>query len=140
MCFDCLSECCCGCDCGCEVVLCAMRVVVYCSRGAEEEWENACYVFILCSPSVSSSSFSTIFPSFTLFHATRRQQTVSIAKAGIICTLNARTSILASANPKESRYNPRLSVVENIQVRAGECACGIGVEVGVEVGVEGRGE
>jgi hypothetical protein len=37
-------------------------------------------------------------------------------QAGIICSLNARTSILASANPVESRYNPRLSVVENIQL------------------------
>jgi DNA replication licensing factor MCM4 len=46
----------------------------------------------------------------------QEQQTVSIAKAGIICTLNARTSILASANPKESRYNAKLSVVENIQL------------------------
>lgn len=44
------------------------------------------------------------------------QQTVSIAKAGIIATLNSRTSILASANPVESRYNPSLSVVENIQL------------------------
>lgn len=41
---------------------------------------------------------------------------VSVAKAGIICTLNARTSILASANPRESRYNPSLSVVDNIQL------------------------
>lgn len=44
------------------------------------------------------------------------QQTVSIAKAGIIASLNARTSILASANPLESRYNPNLSVVENIRL------------------------
>ena len=44
------------------------------------------------------------------------QQTVSITKAGIIATLNARTAILASANPVESRYNPRLSVVENIKL------------------------
>ena len=41
---------------------------------------------------------------------------MSIAKAGIICTLNARTSILAAANPIESRYNPQKSVVENIDL------------------------
>lgn len=45
------------------------------------------------------------------------QQTISVAKAGIICTLNARTSILASANPVESRYNPNLSVVQNLQLQ-----------------------
>ena len=41
---------------------------------------------------------------------------MSIAKAGIICTLNARTAILASANPQNSRYDPSLSVVENLQL------------------------
>jgi len=51
-----------------------------------------------------------------VLHEAMEQQTVSIAKAGIICTLNARTSVLASANPKESRYNPRRSVVDNIQL------------------------
>ncbi len=51
-----------------------------------------------------------------ILHEVMEQQTVSIAKAGIVCTLNARTSILASANPRESRYNPRLSVVENIEL------------------------
>jgi DNA replication licensing factor MCM4 len=49
----------------------------------------------------------------SILHEAMEQQTVSVAKAGIICTLNARTSILASANPKESRYNPRMSVVES---------------------------
>jgi len=44
------------------------------------------------------------------------QQTVSIAKAGIIASLNARTSVLACANPSGSRYNPRLSVIENIHL------------------------
>lgn len=44
------------------------------------------------------------------------QQTVSIAKAGIIASLNARTSVLACANPSESRYNPRLSVIDNIHL------------------------
>lgn len=52
----------------------------------------------------------------SILHEAMEQQSISIAKAGIICTLNARTSILASANPIESRYNPRLSVVENIQL------------------------
>ena len=41
---------------------------------------------------------------------------MSITKAGIVATLNARTSILASANPVESRYNARMSVVENIKL------------------------
>ena len=52
----------------------------------------------------------------SILHEVMEQQTVSIAKAGIVCTLNARTSILASANPRESRYNPRLSVVDNISI------------------------
>lgn len=52
----------------------------------------------------------------SILHEAMEQQTVSVAKAGIIATLNARTSILASANPRESRYNKKLSVVENIQL------------------------
>lgn len=44
------------------------------------------------------------------------QQTVSVAKAGIIASLNARTSVLASANPVGSRYNPRLSIIDNIHL------------------------
>lgn len=44
------------------------------------------------------------------------QQTISIAKAGIICQLNARTAILASANPINSKYDPKLSVVKNINI------------------------
>jgi len=52
----------------------------------------------------------------SVLHEAMEQQTVSIAKAGIIATLNSRTSVLASANPTESRYNPSLSVVENIKL------------------------
>lgn len=44
------------------------------------------------------------------------QQTISIAKAGIICQLNARSAILASANPIHSKYDPKLSVVQNIKL------------------------
>merc|ERR1719183_2345380 len=43
-------------------------------------------------------------------------QTVSVAKAGIVASLRARTSILASANPKDSSYNQKMSVVENIHL------------------------
>merc|ERR1712217_75719 len=51
-----------------------------------------------------------------ILHEAMEQQTVSVAKAGIVCSLNARASILASANPKESAYDPKLSVVENIHL------------------------
>jgi DNA replicative helicase MCM subunit Mcm2 (Cdc46/Mcm family) len=44
------------------------------------------------------------------------QQTISIAKAGIVCQLNSRTAILAAANPVHSKYDPRKSVVENINL------------------------
>jgi DNA replication licensing factor MCM4 len=51
-----------------------------------------------------------------ILHEAMEQQTVSVAKAGIICTLNARTAILAAANPVNSKYDPKLSVVANIKL------------------------
>ncbi|KAK9464794.1 MCM2/3/5 family-domain-containing protein [Lipomyces arxii] len=52
----------------------------------------------------------------SVLHEVMEQQTVSIAKAGIITTLNARTSILASANPIGSKYDPNLPVPQNIDL------------------------
>lgn len=46
----------------------------------------------------------------------QEQQTVSIAKAGIITTLNARTSILAAANPVGSKYNLKWPITRNIDL------------------------
>lgn len=46
------------------------------------------------------------------------QQSISIAKAGIVCTLPARTSILAAANPIGGHYNKAKTVSENLKMNA----------------------
>lgn len=51
-----------------------------------------------------------------ILHEAMEQQTVSVAKAGIVCSLNARTAVLASANPRDSAYDPKKSVVDNINL------------------------
>jgi replicative DNA helicase Mcm len=49
-------------------------------------------------------------------HEAMEQHTVSVAKGGIVATLNARTAILAAANPALGRYNPYQTVAENISL------------------------
>lgn len=51
-------------------------------------------------------------------HEAMEQQTISIAKAGIHATLNARTSILAAANPIGGRYNRKVGLRSNLSMTA----------------------
>ncbi|KAJ8665405.1 hypothetical protein QAD02_007067 [Eretmocerus hayati] len=51
-------------------------------------------------------------------HEAMEQQTISIAKAGVRATLNARTSILAAANPMGGRYDRSKSLQQNVHLTA----------------------
>ncbi|MEM3383036.1 MAG: minichromosome maintenance protein MCM [Nitrososphaerales archaeon] len=49
-------------------------------------------------------------------HETMEQQTVSVAKGGIVATLNARTSILAASNPILGKYDPYRNIADNLNL------------------------
>lgn len=43
------------------------------------------------------------------------QQSISLAKAGVVCSLPARTSVIAAANPVGGHYNKAKTVSENLK-------------------------
>jgi hypothetical protein len=92
-------------------VFAASTSLTRCLTGIQKTQNSRFTLFIF------ETKISIFHPSTrSVLHEAMEQQTVSIAKAGIICSLNARTSILAAANPVDSRWNQSLSIVDNIQV------------------------
>jgi len=44
------------------------------------------------------------------------QQSVSVAKAGIVCNLSARSAVIAAANPIGGHYNRAKTICENLKM------------------------
>lgn len=51
-----------------------------------------------------------------VLHEVMEQNSVSVAKGGIVATLNARTSIVAAANPVFGKYDPYRNIYENVAI------------------------
>lgn len=52
----------------------------------------------------------------TSIHEAMEQQSISVSKAGIVCTLQARCAVIAAANPRTGRYNPAHSFQDNVEL------------------------
>jgi DNA replication licensing factor MCM2 len=52
----------------------------------------------------------------TSIHEAMEQQSISISKAGIVTSLQARCSILAAANPIGGRYDPTMTFANNVDL------------------------
>lgn len=52
----------------------------------------------------------------TSIHEAMEQQTISVSKAGIVATLQARCAVIAVANPTEGRYDPQRTFAQNVNL------------------------